>query len=173
MRYFNVYLDEASRILGRVKTQGQGLVGESVTIGFLRVMRALRIVLYGINQDLSSLDPVCQKLAGCKIVFAIDNSEHRIVAESLGLRTPEEYETLRTLKPRCALVRMNSRSGLPLFEIEVPPFTLDKSATEEEIDEMFKDVKFDVNPLDEEFQRQVMALFYNCQVSGHRGQFFN
>jgi hypothetical protein len=167
---FCVFLDEASRIFGANKAHG--LVGESVQSDFLRISRSFGIWTFLCNQDLTSLSLACRKVTGAKIVFPIDDSEHRAIAESMGLTSSEQFDMLRSLERGQAMVKLYSRTGLPAFRVRVPQFSLNHSISEQEIDAIndpaLKGIA--VKPVDENLHQRVISIVYHQAEIEHEDQ---
>lgn len=114
-----LFFDEAESYYAysRINT----FAGLSPLESYIRMTRSTGIWQVLANQSYSSLSLGARTMAGCKILFKVDPSELRHVQESMNLQK-EELDIVNSLQTGQALVRLDSRPGLPVFKLSVPEF---------------------------------------------------
>lgn len=144
--------DEAQHYYSSDKIQS--FSGVSPLEDYIRMTRSTGIWQVLANQSYSSLSLGARTMAGCKILFKIDQTELRYIKEAMGL-SEEEVKIVDNLNTGEALVKLDSRPGTPVFKLTVPEFRIRNDITIGCIFEPLHD-KYDCKPIPEDERRKVI-----------------
>ena len=147
-----LFFDEAQHYYSNEKIQT--FTGISPLEEYIRMTRASGIWQILANQSYSSLSHGARTMAGFKILFKIDPTELRYIKESMGL-SDEVLSMVDTLNVGEAIVKLDSRPGIPLFKINVPEFKIRKDIS---LSYVFEPVheRYDCLPIPEEQRLKVI-----------------
>lgn len=159
-----LFIDEGQQVFGDTR---QPIVGETIPDTLMRTTRSLGVWFFIANQTISTLSAATRKTAGVKIAFPIDNSEIRMIAESMGL-TPDQIEQFKNMEVGQMFVKMDSRAQSSPFRTRAAHFFIDRSTPQEQIDTFFAskiaELRSKVEFVDEKLKAQVMTLIFKEDV---------
>lgn len=154
-----LFFDEAESYYAynRINT----FAGLSPLESYIRMTRSTGIWQVLANQSYSSLSLGARTMAGCKILFKVDPTELRHVQESMNLQK-EELDIVNSLQTGQALVRLDSRPGLPVFKLSVPEFKVLHANNGDGIFEPITQ-RFNCEPIPEDQKRNVLNMIFGEQ----------
>lgn len=149
---FFLFFDEAQHYYSNEKIQT--FTGISPLEEYIRMTRASGIWQILANQSYSSLSHGARTMAGFKILFKIDPSELKYIKESM-LLSDQDIQYIDNLEVGEAIVKLDSRPGMPLFKINVPEFKVKKDNAQSYVFEPIHE-RYDCLPIPEEQRLRVI-----------------
>jgi hypothetical protein len=110
------------------------------------------------NQSYSTLSFGAKTMAGCKIIFKVDGSELKHIAETFNLKK-EELDIINSLQTREAIVRLDSRAGTPIFKLTVPEYRIQNESNGSEVFEPIAE-KFNCEPIPVSEKKKVLEMIF-------------
>lgn len=147
-----LFFDEAQHYYSNEKIQT--FSGISPLEEYIRLTRASGIWQILANQSYSSLSHGARTMAGFKILFKTDPSEMKYLKESMML-SDQDIQLIDNLNVGEAVVKLDSRPGIPLFKINIPDFRIRKDISPSYVFEPVHE-RYDCLPIPEEQRLKVI-----------------